>query len=179
MKTYYSNLIIRFLIALIVTLNYNLFYVILMPITVYLSYFILNLFYSPLLIGNSIGINNIGYNFIGACVASAAYYLLFILIIGIKQLNWKRGLKMFFVGSLLILAMNVLRVVILIVLSTEFGKNYFDAVHLIFWNFVSGVYVAFVWIFLVKKFKVDKIPFYSDLKYLYKKSLFKQTKYNK
>ena len=175
MESYYSNLIIRFLIALIVTLYYSLFYVILMPITVYLSYFILSFFYDALLIGNSIGINNIGYNFIDACVAGAAYYLLFILIIGIKQLNLKKGLKMFFTGSLLILAMNVLRIIILIVISNEFGKNYFDAIHLLFWNFVSGIYIAFVWIFLVKKFNVDKIPFYSDLKFLFKKSLFKKS----
>jgi|TARA_Y100000310_G_C20607932_1_gene776503 exosortase/archaeosortase family protein len=107
-------------------------------------------------------------------VAGAAYYLLFVLMIGIKQLNWKKGLKMFFVGSLLILAMNVLRIVILIIISEELGKNYFDAVHLLFWTLVSGVYIAFVWIFLVKKFKVDKIPFYSDLKYFYDRSLFKK-----
>ena len=81
---------------------------------------------------------------------------------------------MFFLGSLLILGMNLLRIIILIVLDVEFGKDYFDAVHLIFWNFVSGVYIALVWIFLVKKFKVSKIPYYSDLKYFYKKSFLRK-----
>ena len=170
MIRYYYNLIIRLLIILIVTINYPLFYVILSPITVYLSYFILGLFYDVLLIGSSIGINGAGFRFIEACVAPAAYYLLFILIIGLKDLDWKKGLKMFFLGSLLILGMNLLRIIILIVLDVEFGKDYFDAVHLIFWNFVSGVYIALVWIFLVKKFKVSKIPYYSDLKYFYEKS---------
>ena len=83
---------------------------------------------------------------------------------------------MFLLGSLLILGMNLLRIVILVVLNVEFGASYFDAVHLLFWNFVSGVYIALVWIFLVKKFKVDKIPYYSDLKYFYEKSFLKKRK---
>jgi exosortase/archaeosortase family protein len=173
---YYYSLITRFLLALVVTLNYPLFYVILAPITLYLSYFILNLFYDTILIGSSIGVNGLGFKFIEACVAPAAYYLLFVLIIGLKDLDWKSGLKMFFYGSLLILAMNVLRIIILIVLDVEFGKSYFDAVHLVFWTFLSGLYVALVWIFLVKRFRVRKIPFYSDLNYFYKKSLLKRSK---
>ena len=83
---------------------------------------------------------------------------------------------MFFLGSLLILAMNLLRIIILIVLDIEFGKDYFDAVHLLFWNFVSGIYIALVWIFLVKKFKVSMVPYYSDLKYFFDKSLLKRSK---
>jgi exosortase/archaeosortase family protein len=174
MSKYYKQLFIRFLIAIIITLIYPLFYVVLTPITQYLSYFFLNFFYDISIIGTSLGINSIGFKFVEACVAGAAYYLLFILIIGTKDLDWKKGLKMFFSGSLMILALNVIRIIILIILALEVGKNYFDAVHMIFWNFVSGIYIALVWIVLVKKFKVKKIPFYSDIKYFYKKSLLRK-----
>jgi exosortase/archaeosortase family protein len=176
MVNYYKNLLIRFLVALIVTLNYSMIYIVLTPVTIYLTYLILNLFYNVLVIDNSIGINGIGFKFIRACIAGAAYYLLFLLIIGLKDINWKKRLNMLLTGSLLILVMNIIRIVVLIVLAVEFGKNYFDAVHLIFWNFVSGAYIALVWIFLVKAFKVDKIPFYSDIKFLYDQSSLKNRK---
>ena len=75
MIKYYYQLIVRFLIILGVTLGYPIFYVILAPITVNLSYFLLNLFYDVLLIRDSIGIGDTGFKFIEACVAPAAYYL--------------------------------------------------------------------------------------------------------
>jgi len=33
--------------------------------------------------------------------------------------------------------------------------------------YLTGVYVAFVWIFLVKKYKIKSVPIYDDLKTLY------------
>ena len=76
---------------------------------------------------------------------------------------------MFLVGILAIWIINLVRIILLIVILKELGSNYFDQVHLLFWHFISGVYVALVWIFLVKKFKVKKIPIVSDVKYLYKR----------
>ena len=80
-----------------------------------------------------------------------------------------KGIKLFFIGSLLILLMNIFRIDILILSSVKFGKVWFDAIHMIFWKFLSTLYVAFVWIFLVKKFKIKTIPIYSDIKYLINK----------
>ena len=65
--------------------------------------------------------------------------------------------------------MNILRIDLLIFVLLEFGSDLFDKIHLVFWNFISGLYVAFVWIFLVKKFKVKSIPVVSDVKELYKR----------
>lgn len=81
---------------------------------------------------------------------------------------------MFLSGSLLILIMNISRILILIFVLIEFRTNYFEAIHMVFWKLISGVYVAFVWIFLVLVFKIKSIPIYSDLKELYKKSIFKR-----
>ncbi len=174
--SYIIDLIIRVLALIFVSLNFGVFYFVFSPITVYLSYFLTKIFYDSVLIGNTIGIGTVGFNFIEACVAGAAYYLLFILVMGIKDIKWLDRLKVFVVGVLLILTMNLIRVLVLIILNVELGENYFDAVHLVFWNFLSGIFIALVWIFLVKKYKLGEIPYYADIKYLYGKSLLKKRK---
>jgi hypothetical protein len=69
--------------------------------------------------------------------------------------------------------MNILRIDLLIAAFVSLGKEWFDTIHLVFWKFVSGVYVALVWIFLSKKYKIRSIPIYTDIKYLYNKSFLK------
>ena len=175
-NNYYSDLFIRLFGILLVTLNFNLFYVILTPITLYLSYFLANLFYDAVIVGNSIGVNGFGFNIIDACVAGAAYYLLFLLVMGLKECSWIKRAKMFFSGALILLVVNVIRILILILLNIELGHNYFEAVHLVFWNFMSGVFIFLIWIFLIKRFKAGGVPFLSDIKYLFSNSLFKRNK---
>ena len=121
------------------------------------------------MINNSIFISGIVINIIPACIAGIAYALLLFLIIFTKGISLKKSVRMFLFGSLLILLMNILRIDLLIFVLLEFGSDLFDKIHLVFWNFISGLYVAFVWIFLVKKFKVKSIPVVSDVKELYKR----------
>jgi len=108
-------------------------------------------------------------NIIPACVAGMAYSLLLFLILFTRGISLNESFKMFFIGAGLILAMNILRIDLLIFILMEFGSDLFEKTHMIFWNFVSGVYVAIVWIYLVKKFKVENIPLISDIKELYKR----------
>ncbi|MBS3172489.1 hypothetical protein J4438_02840, partial [Candidatus Woesearchaeota archaeon] len=68
-----------------------------------------------------------------------------------------------------IFIMNIIRIEILLFLLIKNNYNLFEQVHLLFWNFVSGIYVAFVWIILIKKYKINSIPIYSDIKYLYQR----------
>ena len=82
--------------------------------------------------------------FVTACVATAAYYLLTLLILFTKELSWKKMLKMFVVGALLILIMNIVRVIILIVVLFVEGSNWFELIHIAFWKFVSTIFVFFV-----------------------------------
>ena len=175
-NNYYSDLFIRLLGILLVTLNFNLFYVILTPITLYLSYFLANLFYNAVIVGSAIGVDGFGFNIINACVAGAAYYLLFLFVMGLKDCSWTKRVKMFFSGAFILLAVNVIRIFILMVLNLELGHSYFEAVHLIFWNFMSGIFIFLIWIFLVKKFKAGGIPFLSDIRFLFDNSLLKRNK---
>lgn len=166
---YYKNLGFRLISAIVFILFYGFYERILSPFTVYPSHFIIDLFYNANLINGSIFIENYVINFIPACIAVLAYALLFFLIVLTKDINFKKGLKLFGLGSLLILIMNIIRIDILLFILVEFGDNMFDKVHLLFWNFISGAYVALVWIFLVKKFKIRTIPIFSDLKELHKR----------
>lgn len=167
---YEHGLIIRVLLCFI---PISLFYLILTPLTLYGSYFLL-WFYNPAIYGTSIIIGENLFELVGACIAAAAYLLLLILILLTKEIEFYTRIKMFLFGSLLIYILNIIRIAFLVILSISFNTTLFDIIHTIFWKFLSGVYVAGVWIFLVYLFKIKSIPIYSDLKYLYGKSLFKK-----
>ncbi len=171
---YPEKLLLRVLIIFLLFLIYDYVYIIALPITTYLSFIFLNIFqYSPTLANNAISIGNTNFNFIPACVALPAYYLLLLLILTTKDLDFKKSAKILAYGSILILAMNIIRIDLLIAAFISLGKHWFDSIHLVFWKFVSGIYVALVWIFLSKKYKIKTIPVYSDIKYLYEKSILK------
>jgi len=165
---YEQNLVLRMIFGVLFMGFYGVYDKLLFPLTVYPSYFILNLFYDARLMDDAIFLQNSVIKFIPACIAVVAYSLLFLLIIFTKDIKLEKGLKMFFLGALLILAMNIIRIDLLLVVLVEFGSNWFDKLHLLFWDFVSGVYVAFVWIYLVKRYKVKSIPIYSDIRELYR-----------
>lgn len=167
---YEYGLIIRTLLCFI---PISLFYLILTPLTLYGIYFLL-WFYNPTIYGIGIIIGENLFELIEACIAAAAYLLLLILILLTKDIGFYNRIKMFLFGSLLIYILNIIRIAFLVVLSISFNTTLFDIIHTIFWKFLSGIYVAGVWIFLVYLFKIKSIPFYSDIKYLYKNSLFKK-----
>ncbi|MFH1376679.1 MAG: pacearchaeosortase [Candidatus Woesearchaeota archaeon] len=174
---YESNLILRTILAILVTGLYNFFYLIFTPATIYSSWILLKVLgYDIGVFGNNLVFSNVNFIFIEACVALSAYYLLFLLIVFTKGLSLKTSLKLLVVGTALILVMNIIRIDLLIILFLEAGKTYFDVVHMIFWKFIAGIYVALVWIVMVRKFKIKSIPIYSDLKELYDKSLFRRKK---
>lgn len=160
---------------LLAMLIYQDVYLLLLPLTKVLSFIFLRLIdNSAVILDNSIIFGGKSFNLIPACVALPAYYLLFFLTLTTKDLNFKVSYKLFFIGSLLILVMNIIRIDFLILAFVGFGKAWFDYIHLFFWKFVSGLYVAIVWIFLTKKYKIISIPIYSDFKYLYSRSVFRK-----
>jgi len=169
---YEKRLIIRILIAVILALLFKFYYIIFTPITLGIVGFFLKLFGYNAIMDFSLKKIIIGYNsldFVEACIAGSAYFLFSLLVLFTKNLGLRKSLKLIGYGVLLIFSMNVLRIIILIIILLEMGKNWFDLIHLIFWWFVAGIYIAIVWIFLTKKFKIKTIPVYSDIKALLKK----------
>lgn len=150
---------------------FKIFFWIFLPLTLYLSYlFLLPL--HPVIQGNEVAIGNNIFIFIEACIASAAYWLLWVLVMLVKDLTIKKRMKLILTCFALFSAMNVFRIVLLIYLDYYYGPAVFELVHLAFWKFISGVYVAFVWILAVKIHKVKTIPLVEDINYLYKESVF-------
>ncbi len=165
---YTYKLVIRLILMLIVAFLFPYVYIILNPLTLNISYYLLQLFVNASLINSSIMVNNITLNFINACSAGAAYLLLIFLILSTKALSFKKMLLMFLIGASLIFIMNIVRIEILIWVLLDYGLNMFDNLHLFFWRGVSTIFVALIWFFLDIIFKLKTIPIISDVKYLVK-----------
>jgi len=167
---YHQGLIIRLVLLF---LPAALLSFILTPLTVYAVKYLL-FAYAPVVTDRSLVINNIGFNFVEACIATYAYLFLWYLCLLTKGIKLITRTKIIVYGFLLIFLMNIFRIVLLIILGVDYGFYWFNVVHLFFWKFLSGVYVALVWIFLVKIYNIKGIPVYDDLKTLYKDSLFRK-----
>ena len=166
---YEKKLVIRLISAFLLAISYSLLYKILIPITLYPSFYILKLIgYNAKLSNTSILINSQTLTFIPACAAASAYILLGILILLTKDIKLKTSLKMFFLGSFIILLANIIRIESLIIVLINGGKNYFETLHLLIWKVLSSIFVALVWIFLIKRYKIKSIPLISDFKQIRK-----------
>ena len=159
------NFILRIIIAFLIP--YSLLSLLITPLTMYLSYFILKLFgENILLLPPLILINETIVKFIPACAAISAYYLLMLLVLLTKDIKPLIRLKMFFLGSLLILLINTFRIILLLIILSHYNYNLFESVHMLFWTLIGSLFVAVIWIFLVKRYSVKSVPIFSDLNYL-------------
>ncbi|MEK6874106.1 MAG: pacearchaeosortase [Nanoarchaeota archaeon] len=163
---YVYFIFLRYVIILVIGLgNLFVFYFIFTPPTLYLSYYILKLFFDVSLSGIIISLGEKGVEIVKACVAGAAYYLLFMLNLGIAM-NWKKRILSITYSFLVLFFLNVVRIVIL---SSLFFTNSsaFDITHKLTWYGLSIVFVVLIWFSSVHIFKIKQIPFYDDVKYLY------------
>lgn len=160
-------LLLRLFLAIIISIFSNIFYFIFSPLTVYGTYLLLKILnYTPILEPDSIITYGYTLNFVPACTAASAYYLLTLLIILTKDIKLKTAILMWLLGSFLILAMNLLRISILIIILITMSKDFFSTLHLFFWKIISSIYVFIVWVALIIIFKIKTIPILSDIKYL-------------
>ncbi|MDP3918934.1 MAG: pacearchaeosortase [Nanoarchaeota archaeon] len=164
-----KSTIYRYILALLIALAYNLIYIILYQITVYPAYGILQLFYDFTIQEQSFIFDSVTFTFIPACIAVTAYIVMAVLTITTRGLSLKKGLTIFAYGFMAIYFANLIRIITLISIYINFGKNYFNTLHFIIWNFLSTIFVVLVWIYLTNHYKVKGIPVYDDLKYLIKK----------
>jgi exosortase/archaeosortase family protein len=155
-----------------------LFSFVLTPITIYAVYYLLFNF-NPILIENLIIVNGLRFLFVDACIAVIAYYFFWILTMLTNDMKLAMRVKFILIGFFAIFLMNIFRIWLVIFLAVNYGFWWFNLVHLFFWRFVSGVYVALVWIFLVKYYNVKSIPVYDDFVILYRKAFIKNKKRRK
>ena len=114
--------------------------------------------------------NNITIELIKACVAGSAYYLLFILNMSVPKIKITKRLKMILFSFITLLIINLLRIFALSVMYVN-HVSWFGLAHKLFWYAGSIIFVLLIWFHQVKKYKIKEIPFYSDLKFLYKKAI--------
>lgn len=166
-----NSIIIRYAVLLILAFpNLYWFYLVLSPLTIHVSYFLFDLFFDTVLVGNSIFISNsFDITFIDACIAGAAYYLLLMLNLSTPDIKDRFNAIAFSFATFF--AINIFRIFIL-GLMYVYSSSLFSISHKLFWYAGSTIFVVFIWFASVKIFKIKELPFYSDIKYL-KKQIWK------
>lgn len=112
---------------------------------------------------------------IKACIAGSAYYLLLIFNLSTPRIKFEKRIKLITSAFLIFLLANILRIVALTAMYLS-GSAFFDITHRTTWYFGSVVLVLLIWFYQVRKYKINAIPFYSDIKFLYENSLLRKKK---
>ena len=167
-KKFASIFIRYFLLVLLAIPNFWIFYFVFTPLTVYASYFLLNLFFNATLSGDVIYTSKVTIEIIAACVAGAAYYFLTILNLSTPNLTLKKRLTILFESFIIFYIVNVLRIFLLAIMFLV-GSPFFEFSHKLFWYLGSTLFVVIIWFVEVKHFRIKSIPFYSDLKLIVSK----------
>jgi exosortase/archaeosortase family protein len=162
MKNQYKKILFvffRYFSVLLLGLgNLYLFYKILTPITIKTVSGILSIFGASIS-NDIIHFGNSSFEIVPACVAGAAYYLLFILIMTTKM-EVKTRIKALGVSLGVFFILNIFRLVALILLV---DSPSFELIHWIFWHILSTILVVGIWFGTVKLFNIKSIPAYGDI----------------
>jgi exosortase/archaeosortase family protein len=170
-----QGLVSRYLLLLAVAFpGLWIFYKIFTPLTVWPVYWLLNLVYDMVSVSDIIiYINTFHIDLISACIAGSAYYLLLILNLTTPKIKPMTRFYAILSSFAVFLVINILRIFILSIMAYS-GNSYFDAAHKFFWYSVSTLFVVGIWFAEVKVFRIKEIPFYSDLKFLFRMSNFRK-----
>lgn len=169
----YYGILIRYLVLILVGLpNLWIFYAVFTPLTVYPSLWISKLFFDVALISRTTLLVNgqIPIDLIKSCIAGAAYYLILILSLSVPGIKIKKRLLMIGTSFLSLLVLNIIRIVLLVWIYVSYNAA-FDLTHEIFWYALSTIFVIGIWFAEVKIFKIKEIPFYSDIIFLFKRTI--------
>lgn len=170
------GMFVRYLTLVVVAFpSLWIFYFIFTPLTVYPTYFLLNLFFDASLISEAVIMigQRVPIEIIGACVAGSAYYFLLILNLTTGKIKIKTRVYMILLAFSFFLIINIIRIFLLSLLAVS-GSSFFGITHILFWYLLSTIFVVGIWFAQVKIFKIKEIPFYSDIKFLYKQSRMKK-----
>lgn len=168
MKKGVQHLIIRYgCIILFSLIGFFILSKIFTPLTINASFLLFNLFYDTKIVLDTLLINGAAIKLIAACVAVPAYYLLIVLNLAMPRITFSKRISLFLFTLLGFFVINILRIFFLGVLFVN-GSSFFNFSHIFFWYILSTVFVVGLWFLGVFLFKVKEVPFYSDIKDLYK-----------
>ena len=164
-KSKLLNLFIRYALIIIAGLgNLYIFYALFTPLTTRTFATILNIFSPATLLNNTIVFQGTSIHIIPACVAGAAFYLLFILTLA-TPVKAKKIAQILLFSFTTFFILNIFR---LTILAFTLQSIYFNTLHLIFWYLLSTFFVVGIWLLNIKLFKIKKVPVYSDLRFVLK-----------
>lgn len=169
------NMFLRYSFLIITGVLIKYLYDIFRPLTLYPVYYGFKLLgYSPLIINGNIHLGCQELVLVDACIAASAYYLFLVLVLSTKGLTFEEILKIYGLGVISILFVNVIRIIGMGIILINFEENLFETWHMIMWRFVATFFIAFLWIYLSRKFLINNMPIYTDFKYLLNKSFLKK-----
>ena len=161
-------LFLRYLILLILGIIFtipsalhNILYNILLKITIYPTYMLLNLFFEAILYNNLILLDLISIEIIPACVAVSAYFLLLILNLTTPMPKKQRIPSIIF-SFILLLLINILRIIFFSFMLIN-KLPYFNIIHQLTWYVFSIILVIGIWFLTAHIFKIKTIPIYTDI----------------
>lgn len=168
----FVDIVIRYLVLVgISAVGIKVFYYLFLPLTLYPSYWAVDLFYSPILFGDTIFVGREAIQIIGACVAGSAYLFLLMLNLATPHIKIVKRIKLIFFTFLTFLLINLFRIILLSYMFLDEFSN-FAFFHEMFWYLGSTLFVVAIWFVGVRHYNVVDIPFYSDLKFMISKSIF-------
>ena len=168
----FLDIVIRYAILIVVSaIGVKIFHTLFFPLTIYPSYWAIDLLYSPILFGDTIFVGREAIQIIGACIAGSAYMFLLILNLATPKIKAKTRIKLGLFSFGIFFLVNLFRIILLSYMFLEDFNN-FEFFHEMFWYMGSTLFVVIIWFAGIKKYKAHKIPFYSDLKFMAKKSIF-------
>lgn len=141
-----------------------------------ISYYYLSIFTNVQLIDNQLIFpNGAIFLIIKECVAISAYILISIIFLTLP-INPKKIYKEILNSYFVFTIFNLVRILILMTVHIKLGETAFNQIHVLFYEFISGVGVAIIVIYYLKKLKIKKMyPVISDIIYLIKE-IFKTKK---
>jgi len=161
-EKHFYYLFLRYIVLIVIALNINLIYDLLLPITLYASYFLIHLFYQDALISgpSTISLGSSDISLIAACIAGSAYLLLIILNLSTPMNKKQRFYSLLFMIGLFFI-LNIMRIALFSHLSAS-GSSYFEELHKLSWYFASTILVVMIWFSGIKIYKIKGIPFFTD-----------------
>lgn len=163
------SIYIRYTILLVFAfIGFSIFYFIFKPLTLHISFFLFDLLSDAYILNDVIYFynSNISLAIIGACVAGSAYFLFLMLNLSTPNIKLKKRLSMLVISFIAFLFINTLRIFLVGLLFIN-SVPWAEAFHKFLWYFGSIFMVILIWFIEVKCFKINGIPFYSDLKFIF------------
>jgi exosortase/archaeosortase family protein len=160
------DLVIRYALIVLIGLgNLYIFYWALTPLTINVIASILGIFTNVLIIGNQIFTGYGTLELIPSCVAGAAYFLLFALVLSTARLTLKKRVMILLSTGVMFFILNIARIILLFLIS---NTVYFETLHWLSWNIFSTILIIAIWLLNVWLFKVKTVPVYTDFEELVK-----------